>query len=316
MSEKPIIALTRPWTDGAMAALAKDYRIQMVTDGFLVAALDGAEAFCPVFFETVDAALIAALPDTVKIIASLGVGVDHIDLAAATEKGLVVTNTPDVVSDDTADLAIGLMIAALRGFTSGEAMLRAGQWRGASMQGLIGRKVSGKTLGLVGMGRIAEKVARRAGGFDMKILYFSRTRKPELEKELGLISASSLEELVGKADVISLHTPLNGQTRHMIDADMLAKFKPGSFLINTARGGLADEAALAEALEKGSLGGAGLDVYEFEPRVTKGLQAFDNVTLLPHLGTATLETRTAMGLRVKENLDSFFQTGQAKDRVI
>jgi lactate dehydrogenase-like 2-hydroxyacid dehydrogenase len=213
-------------------------------------------------------------------------------------------------------LTIGLMIAAMRGFSAGEKHLRDGNWRGTTMSGLVGRKVSGKTLGLVGLGRIGEKVARRARAFDMEILYFSRTRKAYLEKNLGLKFIPSLEELVAISDVVSLHTPLIHQTHHLINADILKKFKPGAFLINTGRGGLVDEAALVQALTKGPLAGAGLDVYEFEPELAEGLQALDNVTLLPHLGTATEETRTAMGLRVKENLDAYFATGQVKDRVV
>lgn len=183
------------------------------------------------------------------------------------------------------------------------------------MSGLVGRKVTGKTLGIVGLGRIGEKVARRARAFEMKILYFSRTRKKPLEKELGLTFVRSLEELVAISDVVSLHAPLIPQTHHLINADILKKFKPGSFLINTGRGGLVDEKALVKALKAGPLAGAGLDVYEFEPKLAEGLQALENVTLLPHMGSATEETRTAMGLTVKENLDAYFSTGQVKDRV-
>jgi len=306
------IILTRPWTDAAMAALGAEYEVVFLKDK---PSLDGAEAFCPLFYDTVDRGLIEALPASVKIIASFGVGVDHIDLKAAKAKGLIVTNTPDVVTDETADLTMGLIIAAMRGFYRWEKLLRQGKWTGPDVTGLLGRKVSGATLGLVGLGRIGEQVARRAKAFEMNILYYSRTRKPDLEKVLGLTFVPTLEELVAAADVVSLHTALNTQTNHLINAEILQKFKPGSFLINTGRGGLVDEAALVLALKNGPLAGAGLDVYEFEPEVTSGLQALDNVTLLPHLGSATEETRTAMGLRVKENLDVWFATGKAKDRV-
>ena len=311
----PAIILTRPWTDKAMAALRRDYEVILPDRDQLYSLPEGAEAFCPLFYDTVDRRLIAALPSSLKIIASFGAGVDHIDLEAAREKGLIVTNTPGVVSDDAADITIGLMISAMRGFSAGEKLLRDGNWRGAAMSGLVGRKVTGKTLGIVGLGRIGEKVARRARAFDMKILYFSRTRKKPLEKELGLTFVRSLEELVAISDVVSLHTPLIPQTHHLINTGILKKFKPGSFLINTGRGGLVDEKALVKALKAGPLAGAGLDVYEFEPKLAEGLQALENVTLLPHMGSATEETRTAMGLRVKENLDAYFSTGQVKDRV-
>ena len=307
------IILTRHWTDQAMTALGADYDIAFVEDK---TSLEGAEAFCPLFYDTVDRAVINALPASVKIIASFGVGLDHIDLDAAKAKGLIVTNTPDVVTDETADLTMGLIIAAMRGFYRWEKLLRQGKWTGPDVTGLLGRKVSGTTLGLAGLGRIGEQVARRAKAFDMNILYFSRTRKPALEKDLNLTFVPTLEKLVAAADVTSLHTSLNAQTQHLINADVLQKFKPGSFLINTGRGGLVDEAALVKALQNGPLAGAGLDVYEFEPAVTKDLQTLDNVTPLPHLGSATEETRTAMGLRVKENLDAWFATGKVKDRII
>jgi len=309
------IVLTRPWTDQAMQALRTDYEVSLVRGGNLREALEGADAFCPLFYDPVGRAMIEALPPSVKIIASFGVGVDHIDLEAAREKGLIVTNTPEVLSDDTADLTIGLIIAAMRGFSRGEHLLRQGKWTGPDVTGLLGRKVSGKILGLAGLGRIGEKVARRARAFDMDILYFSRTRKEHLEKELGLTFVPSLEGLVAASDVVSLHTPLFDQTRHLINADILKKFKPGSFLINTGRGGLVDEAALIRALIEGPLAGAGLDVYEFEPELAEGLQALENVTLLPHMGSATEETRTAMGLRVKENLDAFFAGSKVQDRI-
>lgn len=315
MPKMKTIVLTRRWTAAAMAALAKDYDIVLASGDDLKSALEGADAFCPVFYDTIDAALIEALPSSIKIIASFGVGVDHIDLDAARKKSLIVTNTPDVLSDDTADLTIGLMISILRGFSQSERLLRTGGWHGPEVTGLLGRKVTGKILGIVGLGRIGEKVARRARAFEMEVLYTSRTRKPDLEQELDLRYVATLEELVAKADIVSLHVGLSADTRHMIDREILEKFKSGAFLINSSRGALVDETALVKALKQGPLAGAGLDVYEFEPKLAKGLQTLDNVTLLPHLGSATKETRTAMGLRVKQNLDAFFATGTPKDPV-
>lgn len=320
MAKKKIL-LTCPWMPKALMALKRDYSI-LFPEKFppdqkeLIARAETADAFCPVFTDRVDKTLIEALPSSVKIIASLGVGVDHIDLGAARAKGVAVSNTPDVLSDDTADLTMGLIIAAMRGFYKGELKVRDGTWRGATISSLLGRKVTGKTLGILGLGRIGEKVARRAKAFDMKILYHSKTQKPVLENELGVIFCPDLEDFLRRSDVVSLHCDLSDQTHHIINQDSLKTFKKGAFLINTGRGKLIDEAALVEALKSGHLGGAGLDVYEAEPALAKGLAGFENVTLLPHLGSATFETRTAMGLRVKENLDQFFKTGVAKDPVV
>ena len=318
--EKKKILLTAPWPEAALAALKADYTVLFPKEipplrAEILDLLKQSDAFCPTFVDSIDKDLIAALPDHIRLVASFGVGVNHIDLVAAKEKGLIITNTPGVVSADTADITIGLMIAALRGFYKGEKVLRAGQWQGAWNSTLLATKVSGKTLGIIGLGRIGEMVARRARAFDMEILYFSRTRKPALEKDLGIRHVPRLEDLLAASDIISLHAPLSPETRHLINAETLKYFKPGAFLINTSRGGLVDEAALVSALKTGRLGGAGLDVYEFEPALAAGLKELENVTILPHLGTATLETRTAMGLRVKENLDAFFQTGKPLDSI-
>lgn len=320
MAKKKIL-LTCPWMPVALMALKRDYLILFPTEvppsaREIISLAQAADAFCPVFTDAVDKTLIEALPGNVKIIASLGVGVDHIDLVAAKAKGLAVSNTPDVLSDDTADLTMGLIIAAMRGFYKGEKILRGDTWQGATISSLLGRKVTGKTLGILGLGRIGEKVAKRAKAFDMEILYHSRTPKPALEKALGLEFCPDLEDFLGRADVVSLHCDLNRDTHHIINQKTLKMFKKGAFLINTGRGKLIDEEALVEALKAGQLGGAGLDVYEAEPELAEGLAGLENVTLLPHLGSATFETRTAMGLRVKENLDAFFKTGAPKDPVI
>lgn len=321
MAEKKKILLTAPWMPAALAALKRDYTILFPSAvppkrDELLALLKGADAFCPVFTDAVDRALIEALPESVRIIASFGVGIDHIDLQAAKVKGIAVSNTPEVLSDDTADIAMGLIVAAMRGFYRGEKLVRDGNWTGAGISSELGASLTGKTLGIVGLGRIGAKVAKRARAFDMKVLYLARNRKEHHEKNIGVKHAASLRELLEKSDVVSLHCDLNPVTRHMINAKTLHMFKPGAYLINTGRGALIDEAALVTALKEGPLAGAGLDVYEFEPKVAEDLAAMANVTLLPHLGSATVETRIAMGLRVKENLDAFFNTGEPKDRVV
>lgn len=317
---KPKILLTCPWMPRALAALKENYVIALparipADRHDILGAAEGVAAFCPVFTDKVDTRLIQDLPASVQIIASLGVGVDHIDLNAAQKKGLAVSNTPDVLTEDTADLTMGLILSVCRGFSEGERLARSGEWKGASISSQLGRKVSGKTLGIVGLGRIGKALARRAKGFDMKILYTARTAKPEAEEDLG-VSFAPLEDLLAHSDIVALLCDLNQETRHIINAKSLKYMKKDAFLINSGRGALVDEAALSAALELGHLGGAGLDVYEFEPKITEGLKALTNVTLLPHLGSATFETRTAMGLRVKENLDQFFLTGKPKDPVI
>ncbi len=317
--ERRKIVLTTEWPKAAMDALRGDYELVVALGGpgsaDFAAALTGAEAFCPVYYDRIDSALIAALPASIRIIASFGVGTDHIDLQAAAKRGLPVSNTPDVLTDDTADIAIGLMIAASRGFSEREGALRAGQWKGPSITGDLWQSFSSKTLGIVGLGRIGAAVARRAKAFGMRLLYTSPSHKPALEEELGLAYREHLSELLADSDFVSLHTPLNASTRHLIDAGRLAQMKSSGVLVNTGRGALVDEAALAEALKTGVIFAAGLDVYEDEPRVQAELLRCPNAVLLPHIGSATEETRTAMGLRVKENLDAFFAAGQPIDPV-
>ncbi len=313
------IVLTTPWTERAMAALREDYEVALfegdLTSEAFFAALAGADALCPVFYDAIDQALIERLPKRIRLIATFGVGTDRIDIAAAGEAGITVSNTPEVVTEATADLTIGLMIAALRGFSPGQCRLREGRWMGPDVKDFLWHSVSRKTLGIIGLGRIGTAVARRAKAFEMRLLYHSLSPKPGLEAELGLEFKETLEALLNDSDVVSLHVPLGPRTRHIIDAEAIAHMRPTAVLVNTGRGPLVDEAALAAALLDGRLFGAGLDVYEDEPAVHPDLLKCPNVTLLPHMGTAAEETRTAMGLRVKANLDAFFLRGQALDPV-
>ncbi|MCH8861373.1 MAG: D-glycerate dehydrogenase [Proteobacteria bacterium] len=320
--EKKKLVLTAHWPGPVMAALDADYDLtapegdNRLTGEALFDALQGAWALAPVYYDKIDAEFIARLPASLKIIASFGVGVDHIDLGAARTKNLRVSNTPDVLTADTADLTIGLMIAAARGFHERETALRNGDWAGSAVGESLHHRVSGKTLGIIGMGRIGRAVARRARAFDMDVLYSSRSRKPELEASLGIIWCEGIDALLAEADFVSLHPALTEETRHLMNARRLGLMKQGAYLINTGRGALVDEAALVEALKAGHLGGAGLDVYEREPQLAPGLADMANVTLLPHIGSATTETRAAMGLRVKENLDAYRDTGEPGDAVV
>lgn len=263
--------------------------------------------------DPLDAATIAALPATVGLIANFGVGTDNIDLTAAAARGIKVSNTP-VVTEDTADLAFALILAAMRRIGAADRFVRAGAWsNGGTLP--VGMRVHGARLGLVGFGAIAQAVARRAAGFAMPVSYWSRSPRPEAE-ELGATHLESLEELVESSDVVSVHVPLSDETRHLIDGTLLARFRPGAVLVNTARGAIVDEAALVAALKSGQIGAAGLDVFEAEPAIDPGLSALDQVVLTPHIGSATSACRADMAARAIGNLIGFLETGEPRDRVI
>ena len=237
-----------------------------------------------------------------KVIANYGVGFEHIDLDAATRRGIPVTNTPGVLTETTADLAFALILATARRVVAGDQRVRQGKFQYWAPLLFLGQEVNGKTLGIIGMGRIGKAVARRAAGFGMKLLYHSRTRlSPLEEQELGA-SLQPLETLLREADFVTLHVPLTPHTRHLIGSRELELMKDSAFLINTARGPVVDEAALVAALRQGQIRGAGLDVYEKEPELSPGLADLENVVLLPHLGSATVETRTRMAVMAAENL--------------
>jgi len=284
----------------------------------LAQAMRDYDALCPTITDRLGADILGTPDARVRIIANFGAGVDHVDLAAARAAGITVTNTPDVLTDATAELAITLMLMAARRAGEGERVLRAGAWGGWGPTDLIGQSIVGKTLGLVGFGRIAQTTAERArAGFGMKIAYYSRRRAPEgIEARLGARYVPSLAALAAEADILSLHTPGGDDTRHLVDAALLARMKPSAILVNTARGTVVDEAALAEALAARRIAAAGLDVYEKEPQVHPALLALENAVLLPHLGSATIETRVAMGMRAAANLEAWFNEEEPRDRVV
>ena len=267
----------------------------------LVYAFKNKEGVMCTMTDRIDRHLLARAP-RLKMIANFGVGYDHVDVKEATKRGILVSNTPDVVTDATADIAFALILSTARRVVEGDRRIRAMEWGSWAPLKFLGTQITGKTLGIVGLGRIGRAVAKRAKGFDMRVLYHKRRRLDgETEKALGVRYAEP-DDLFEKSDFVSLHVPLTEQTRHLIGAGELARMKPGAFLINTSRGPVVDERALVEALERGALGGAGLDVYENEPEVDPGLVALENVILLPHVGSATLETRTAMAERAAQNL--------------
>ena len=263
----------------------------------LLRGVAGAEVIVCLLTETIDGAVMDAAGPSLRVISNMAVGVDNIDVAAATARGILVTNTPGVLTDATADLAWALILSTVRRVVEGDAMVREGRFERWSPFMLLGRSVAGATLGIVGMGRIGQAVARRALGWDMKVVYTRRSGALEaaaVPAGADWQYRASLDDLLREADIVSLHVPLTPDTRHLIGARELALMKPGSYLVNTARGPVVDEAALVEALRSGHLGGAGLDVYEREPELAPGLAAAPNATLLPHLGSATVETRGRM----------------------
>ncbi|MBD9528337.1 D-glycerate dehydrogenase [Paracoccus sp. PAR01] len=275
---------------------------------------EGVPAYVSTAVDPVTAQMIAAFPDSLRLIANFGTGTDNIDLRAARARGITVSNTP-VVTEDTADLAFALILAACRKLGENERFLRDGNWDATRPMASMGLRVHGQTLGLIGFGPIAQAVARRARGFDMQIRYWNRTRRPEAEAALGAEYVASPDELVAGSDIVSLHTALVPETRHLIDAARLARFRQGAVLVNTARGPLVDEKALAEALRSGHLAAAGMDVFEAEPTVDPGLLTLPNVVLTPHIGSATAACRTDMGRRVIANLLAFLENGAALDPV-
>ncbi len=255
-----------------------------------------------------------------RMLCNVGVGVNHINVAAATRAGITVSNTPDVVTDDTADIAIALMLMTMRRLGEGERHVRSGAWGGLRPTFMLGRTLRGKTLGIVGYGRIGRAVARRAAAaFDMKIIYHAprdpRVDDPSTAGPEGAERVDSLETLLARADIVSLHCPATPETRHLMNARTLALMPAHAYLVNTARGDVVDEAALTSVLKERKIAGAGLDVYEFEPSVNAELKELENVVLIPHLGSATIETRTNMGMRALSNLDAFVQGTPIPDPV-
>lgn len=321
--ERPKIAVTRkllPAIEGRMGELfdcsfnADDTEM---THDQLVAAMQGCDVLVPTVTDAIKAALIEAAPASLKLIANFGAGVNHIDLAAAKAKGIIVTNTPGVFTDDTADLTMALILNVPRRLGEGHRLMRSGEWKGWTPTGMLGHRVGGKTLGIVGFGRIGEAVAIRARAFGMNILYNKRHRLPaSIEEELGVAFEPDLDRLVAKSDIISLHCPLTAETDKLMSRARIGLMKPDAYLINSSRGELVDEDALIEALTRGKIGGAGLDVYTHEPAVDSRFLSIPNVVLLPHLGSATVEGREASGEKVIANIRIFADGHRPPDQVL
>lgn len=321
---KPKALVTRRWPEACEAKLQELFDVTFNADNHpmsaeeLKDALRNYDAVMPTVTDPITAEVLSVEPLRCKILGNFGVGFNHIDIEAAKARGITVTNTPDVLTDCTADIAMLLMLMTARRGGEGERHVRSGEWAGWHPTHMMGTKVTGKTLGLIGFGRIARAMAKKAHfGFDMPIIFFDPyPPASEVVKSFGAEPCSSVEDVLRRADFVALHCPGSKENRHLINAERLALMKPTAYLINTARGDVVDNAALIDALKKKTIKGAGFDVFEGEPNLNKGFLELDNVALLPHLGSATLETREAMGMRVIENVMAFFAGQTPRDPVV
>jgi lactate dehydrogenase-like 2-hydroxyacid dehydrogenase len=321
---KPKVVVTRKWPEQVEAKLKELFDVRLNEDDHQMSvaelheALQTADALCPTVSDNISAEVLNVDAKTVKVLGSYGVGFNHIDLDAAKANNLVVTNTPEVLTDCTADLAMTLMLMAARRAGEGERHVRHKEWTGWRPTHMIGTKVTGKTLGLIGMGRIARAMAHKAHhGFGMKIIFSDPYPPPqEVVDSLQAESRETMEEVLQEADVVSLHCPGGKETFHLISEERLALMKKSAILVNSARGDVVDSQALIKALKSGVIAAAGLDVFEGEPNIAEEFLTLENAVLLPHLGSATMETRVAMGMRVIDNLVAFFADEEPGDRVV
>jgi lactate dehydrogenase-like 2-hydroxyacid dehydrogenase len=319
----PKILLTRALSRTIEERLARNYDLTVDRRGLgfkadeLREALKNYDGICSNWNDQFNA---SAFPESglrARIIANYGVGIEHVDLAAASRAGVLVANTPHAVTEPTADMAMMLILMATRRAGEGERIVRRGGWRGMQPDQMLGQSLSGKLLGLVGLGRIGQATAQRARAFGMRIAYYNRSGVAhEIEQSLDARRYASLDELIEDADVVSLHCPGGAETRHLINRARIARMKPTAVIVNTARGPVIDEAAMTEALVGKKIAAAGLDVYEREPDVTPALLTLENVVLIPHLGSATAEARLQMGYQMADNLDAFFAGKAPPDRVV
>lgn len=321
---KPSVLVTRRWPEAVEAQLARDYDVTLNRADRPLGlsefreALGRFDAVLPTVTDKIGADALDVSKLQTKIIGNYGVGYSHIDESSVRELGVTVTNTPDVLSECTADIAMTLMLMVARRAGEGEREVREGRWTGWRPTHLVGTKVSGKTLGIIGYGRIGQEMAKRAHhGFGMKIVVHNRSRvAPDVLAQCNAVQADTVEDLLPQCDFISLHCPGGGENRHLINARRLDLMREDAFLINTARGEVIDEFALTQALMFDTIGGAALDVFDGEPRIAPDLLQCDNLVALPHLGSATREAREAMGYRVLDNLADFFAGRDPRDRVI
>ena len=321
MPGKPAILVGRKLPSAVEARLQRDYEPilnpsdKVYSPEEIIELSSRVDAILPCHTEHLPADVIARLSDRVKAIANFSVGYDHVDVAAAKKRGIIVTNTPDVLSDATAEIAILLMLAAARRASEGERLVRSQGWKDWSPSFMVGSQITGKRYGVIGMGRVGQVAARRARGFEMEIHYYNRKKlDPALEQ--GATFHANVDDLLANADVLSIHCPATAETKGLLNAERIARLPDGAVIVNTSRGAVIDDDALIAALKSGKIAAAGLDVFNGEPEnIHPGYRTLENVFLLPHIGSATRETRDGMGFRALDNLDAIFAGKEPKDRV-
>jgi len=321
--KKPLVIVTRKLPDAIETRLMELFETRLnatdkpMSQAALVEAVKMADVLVPTVTDRIDSRTLSQAGPKLKLIASFGTGVDHIDLDTARQRGITVTNTPGVLTDDTADMSMALVLATARRMGAGERLVREGKWTGWSPTSMLGGRLMGKRMGIVGMGRIGQALARRARGFGLAIHYHNRKKlHPEIERELDATYWESLDQMLARMDIVSVNCPHTPATYHLLSARRLKLVKPTAIIVNTARGEVIDENALVRMLRAGELAGAGLDVYEHEPQVNPKLLELDSVVLLPHMGSATLEGRIEMGEKVLINIKTFADGHKPPDRVL
>ncbi len=323
LHHKPRVIVTRRLPQPVETRMAELFDVTLNLDDrplgreALAAAMAEADVLVPTVTDSIDAGLIASAGERLRLIANFGAGVDHIDLAAARARDILVTNTPGVLTDDTADMVMALILSVPRRLAEGEKLVRSGQWTGWAPTGMLGHRIGGKRLGIVGMGRIGQAVAARARAFGLSVHYHNRRRLPQaVEEPLEATWWPTLDAMLERVDIVSLNCPETPETHHIINAERLARMQRHAYLVNVARGALIDEQALVEALTRGQIAGAGLDVFEHEPHVPEALLALPNVVLLPHMGSATFEARQEMGEKVIANIRIWADGHRPPDQVL
>jgi glyoxylate reductase len=321
--KRPLVIVTRKLPDVIETRMMElfDARLNLsdapMSQPQLIAAAKQADVLVPTVTDRIDSGVLAQAGPNLKLIASFGTGVDHIDLATARQRGITVTNTPGVLTEDTADMTMALILAVARRLAEGERLVRAGKWQGWGPTFMLGHRIWGKRLGIIGMGRIGQAVARRAKGFGLSIHYHNRRRVPEsVEQELEATWWESLDQMLAHMDILSVNCPHTPATYHLLSARRLKLIRPQAIIVNTARGEVIDENTLTRMLAAGEIAGAGLDVFEHEPAINPKLLKLDNVVLLPHMGSATLEGRVDMGEKVIINIKTLIDGHRPPDRVL
>jgi lactate dehydrogenase-like 2-hydroxyacid dehydrogenase len=320
LRRRPVVWIPRRLSDATLARARASYDVILKEDDTpgtaqeIIAMSGRVDAMIPCHSERFSAEVVARLSPRLRIVANHSVGVDHCDLAALAAAGITVTNTPDVLSDATAEIAMLLMLGAARHAVAGDRLVRRGEWTSWSPSFMVGKQVTGARLGIIGMGRVGRAFAAKARGFDMEIHYLNRSRLPA-DQELGAQFHADLDSLLAVSDFLSLHCPATPETAGLLNADRIARLPAGAVVVNTARGALIDEAALLSAIESRHLAAAGLDCFQIEPGGNPAFATHENIFMLPHIGSATRRTRDAMGFRALDNLDAFFAGQDPHDRL-